>query len=120
MGASFDPYRRYKPIGLGIHVCGGDDATGEPVTVRNHDLPSPELARLRFEAARGACRHTADDGEVTVELITGGTIIDSFPMRRDTLPTLSAIVDPPPSPIPGRYRAEVSRDGRARFACQLY
>jgi hypothetical protein len=107
MGASFDPYRRYRPIRLGIHVCAADDQSGEPVTVRNYDLPSPELARLRFEAARKACRQTADDGEVTVELIGGGSIIDSFPMRRAALADLSNVVDPPPPPIPGRYRVDL-------------
>jgi hypothetical protein len=27
-------------------------------------------------------------------------------MRRDTLSSLSAIVDPPPPPVPGRYRVD--------------
>jgi hypothetical protein len=50
-----DPYRRHRPIRLGIHIRATDDLTGEAVTVRNHDLPSPELALLRFDVARGEC-----------------------------------------------------------------
>jgi hypothetical protein len=82
MAANADQYRRYRPIRLGIHVCGADDQAGEPITVRNYDLPSPELARLRFEAARIACLQADDDNpELIVELISGGKILDAFPMR---------------------------------------
>jgi hypothetical protein len=102
MSLNVDPYRRYKPIRLGIHVCAADD-TGEPVKVRNYDLPSLDLARLRFDAARRACEQPADE-EVTVELISGGSILDSFPMRRAALPSLSAIIHPPPPPEPDRGR----------------
>ena len=109
--ANVNPYRRYKPIRLGIHVSAADNQSGEPVTVRNYDLPSPELARLRFEAARYACRQPAGD-EVTVELISGGSIIDSFPMRRAALAHLSDVVDPPPPPMPGRYRVDLGATGR--------
>jgi hypothetical protein len=113
MPANFDPYRRYKPTRLGIHVSVADDL-GEPVTVRNYDLPSPQLARMRFDAARLACRHPAGDkkSKLVVELISGGNILDSFSMRRDTLPSLSAIVTPPPTPIPGRYRVDLCASGR--------
>jgi hypothetical protein len=44
MSANVDPYRRYKPIRLGIHVSAADDQSGETVTVRNYDLPSPRAA----------------------------------------------------------------------------
>ena len=100
MAANVDPYRRYRPIRLGIHVFATDDQSGESITVRNYDLPSPELARLRFEAARLACLRPADDDspELVVELISGGKILDAFPMRRVTLPRLSVIIDPPPPP----------------------
>ena len=55
----------------------------------------------------------ADDApEVAVELICGGNIIDTFPMRRATLPRLSVIVDPPPPPVPGRYRVDLYATGR--------
>jgi hypothetical protein len=100
MSVNIDPYRRYKPIRLGIHVCAADDI-GEPVTVRKYDLPSLDLARLRFDAARRAYQQPADE-EVTVELISGGSILDSFPMRRAMLPSLSAIIHTPRSPDPGR------------------
>jgi len=56
--ADVDPYRRYRP------------------TVRNYDLPSPELARLRFEAARRDCQQLDGDDEVTIELVSGGRILD--------------------------------------------
>ena len=56
MAATVDPFRRYRPIRLGVHVCAVDDESGQPVTVRNYDLPSPELARMRFEAARLECQ----------------------------------------------------------------
>jgi hypothetical protein len=54
--ATVDPYRRYEPIRLGIHVCA--DESGESVTVRNYDLSSPELARLRSRprASRASTR----------------------------------------------------------------
>jgi hypothetical protein len=113
MAANVDPYRRYRPIRLGIHVCAADDI-GEPVTVRNYDLPSPELARLRFEAARGECEQFDgdDEPEVAVELICGGKILDTFPMRRATLSRLGVTVDPPPPPVPGRYRVDLDASGR--------
>ena len=112
MAANVDPYRRYRPIRLGIHVFATDDQSGESITVRNYDLPSPELARLRFEAARLACLRPADDDnpELVVELISGGKILDAFPMRRVTLPRLSVIIDPPPPP--GRYRVDLHAFGR--------
>ena len=113
MAANVDPYRRYRPIRLGIHVFATDDQSGESITVRNYDLPSPELARLRFEAARLACLRPADDDspELVVELISGGKILDAFPMRRVTLPRLSVIIDPPPPPA-GRYRVDLHAFGR--------
>jgi hypothetical protein len=112
MEANVDPYRRYKPVRLGIHVCA--DESGQPVTVRNYNLPSPELARMRFDAARLACQRPADedDPELVVELISGGNMLDGFAIHRDTLPSLSAIVDPPPPPIPGRYRVDLYATGR--------
>jgi hypothetical protein len=97
-----DPYRRHRPIRLGIYVRAIDGSIGETVTVRNYDLPSPELARIRFDAARLACEQLGGGDEVTVELISGGNIVDSFPMPCDALPSLSDIVDPPPRPEPGR------------------
>ena len=114
MAADVDPYRRYRPIRLGIHVFATDDQSGESITVRNYDLPSPELARLRFEAARLACLWPAneDNPELVVELISGGKILDAFPMRRDALPSLRAIVDPPPAPMPDRYRIDLCISGR--------
>ena len=109
--ATVDPYRRHRPIRLGIHVCASEN--NETVTVRNYDLPSPELARLRFEAARIACLQADDDNpELIVELISGGKILDTFPMRRATLPRLSVIIDPPPPPVPGRYRVDLYASGR--------
>jgi hypothetical protein len=75
--ANVDPYRLYRPFQLRIHVCAPGGQSGELVTVRNYDLPSPELARLRFEVARVACEQPSG-GEVTVELISGGSIVDSF------------------------------------------
>ena len=107
-----DPYRRYRPIRLGIHVSATDDQSGETFTVRNYDLPIPELARLRFEAAGDACLRPTGDGELIVELISGGNILDTFPMRRDTLPRLSVIIDPPPSPVPDRYCVDLYATGR--------
>ncbi len=114
MAATVNPYRRYKPIRLGIHVSASDNECGEVVTVRNYDLPSPELARIRFEAARCECQQLAGDDEpvVVVELISGGNILDTFPMRRATLPRLSVIIDPPPPPVPGRYRVDLYATGR--------
>jgi len=114
MAASVDPYRRHRPIRLGIHVRATDGLTGEAVTVRNYDLPSTELSRLRFDIARGECEQSAGDDEpaVAVELICGGSVLDSFPMRRGTLPTLSNIVHPPPPPVPGRYRVDLYATGR--------
>jgi hypothetical protein len=114
MATNLDPHRHYRPILLGIHVSAAGDTSGEAVTVRNYDLPSPELARMRFDAARLACQHPSGDkkSKLVVELISGGNILDSFPMRRDTLPSLSAIVDPPPPSIPGRYRVDLCTSGR--------
>ncbi len=113
MAGNIDPYRRYKPIRLGIHVFASDDQSGESVTVRNYDLPSPELARLRFEAARLACLRPADNDnpELVVELISGGNILDAFPMRRGALEQLRNIVDPPPPPMPDRYRIYLCTSG---------
>jgi hypothetical protein len=114
MTSAVDPYRRHRPIGLGIHVRATDDLTGEAVTVRNHDLPSPELAWLRFDVARAECEQMAgdDEPEVVVELICGGNILDTFPMRRAMLPRLSVIINPPPPPVPGRYRVDLYATGR--------
>jgi hypothetical protein len=53
-----------------------------------------------------------DEPEVTVELICGGAILDTFPMRRAALPRLSVIIDPPPPPVPGRYRVDLYATGR--------
>jgi hypothetical protein len=36
-----DPYRRYKPVRLGIHVSASDNESSEVVTVRNYELPTP-------------------------------------------------------------------------------
>ncbi len=112
MTSATDPYRRHRPIRLGIHVRAFDGRTGEAVTVRNYDLPSPELARLRFDVARDECEQLAGDDELAVELICGGNIVDTFPMRRATLPRLSVIIDPPPPPVPGRYRVDLYSTGR--------
>ncbi len=114
MAANVDPYRRCRPIRLGIHIFATDDQNGESITIRNYDLPSPDFARLRFESARLACLRPADDGspELVVELISGGKILDAFPMRRATLPRLSVIIDPPPSPVPDRYRVDLYASGR--------
>jgi len=37
----------------------------------------------------------------------GGGIVDSFPMRRAALPSLSEIVHPPLPPMPDRYRIDL-------------
>jgi hypothetical protein len=40
----------------------------KPITVRNSDLPSPELARLRFDAARRAYQQPAGDGTPNISV----------------------------------------------------
>ena len=51
-----------------------------------------------------------DEPELVVDLISGGSILDSFPMSRAALAQLSNIVGPPP--MPDRYRIDLCASGR--------
>jgi len=85
--------REYHPCDVGLHVCGVvEDDSARPLTLANHRLPSPEMARRAWAAARAELED--EGGEVAVDLFTAPySMDDSFTMRRQMLPRLAAIVE---------------------------
>lgn len=83
----------YTPCRSGIHVCGADEDANEFFTQANHPM-GPAKARVLFSRVKAECE--ARDGQPTdfvVDLMRGGDIIEDFPISRQMLPRLAALVE---------------------------
>lgn len=80
-----DFYRQYHPCETGLHVCGIDDDAGllcgPHFTVLNVPLPEDDV-KAAFDSAKMEFECLGADGDVLVDLIVSGDILDNFWMRR--------------------------------------